>query len=67
MAKGRIKQKVQFNAQTIRRFEKRTKFYRQNQIFKTDAKKFYRVMGKQPIKIKEPPSIKEFEEFQKKI
>ena len=59
MTKERIKQKVQVRAQKIRRFEKRAKFYRQNKIFKTDAKKFYREMGKQPIKIKEPPSIKE--------
>ena len=38
-------------------------FYRQNKIFKTDAKKFYREMGKQPIEIKETPSIKEVEKF----
>ena len=46
MGKERIKQKVQVKAQRIRRFEKRTKFYRQNKIFKTDAKKFYCEMGK---------------------
>ena len=66
-AKERIKQKVQVKAQRIRRFEKRTKFYRQNKIFKTDVKKFYLETGKQPIEIKEPPSIKEVEKFWKKI
>ena len=34
-AKERIKQKVHVKAQRIRRFEKRTKFYRQTKIFKT--------------------------------
>ena len=52
-AKERIKQKVHVKAQRIRRFEKRTKFYRE--------------MGKQPIEIKEPPSIKEVEKFWKKF
>ena len=33
---------------------------------KTDAKKFYREMGKQPIEIEEPLSIKEIERFWKK-
>ena len=51
----------------IRRFKKWTKFYKQNKIFRTDAKKYYREMGKQPIGIKEPPSIKEVKKFWKKI
>ena len=50
--KKRIKRKVQVKTQGSRRFEKRAKFYRQNKIFKTDAKKFYREMGKQPSKSK---------------
>ena len=64
-AKDRIKQKIQ--SQRIKRFEKRTKFYRYNKIFKTDGKKFYREMRKQPIEIKVPHSIKEVEKFWKKI
>ena len=47
--------------------KKGTRFYRQNKVFKTDAKKFYRGMGKQPIEIKEPPSINEVDKFWKKI
>ena len=40
-AKERIKQKVLVKAQRITRFEKRTKFYRQNKVIKTDTNKFY--------------------------
>ena len=65
-AKERIKQKVQVKSQIIRRIEKRTKFYRQNKIFETDVKKFYWEMEKQPVKTKEPLSIKEVEKFLKK-
>ena len=67
MPKERIKYKVQVKEQRIRRFEKRTKFCRLNKIFKTDKKKFYMEMGKQPTEIKEPPCIKEVEKFLKKI
>ena len=45
--KEMIKQKMQLKAQRMRRYEKRSKFYRQNMIFKTDAKKFYREVGKE--------------------
>ena len=58
---------MQVKTQRIRRFEKRTKFYKQNKIFKTATKQLYREMGKQPIEIKELPSIKEVEKFWKKI
>ena len=40
--KEELKQKIQVKAQTERQFDKRNKFYRQNKIFQTDAKKFYR-------------------------
>ena len=36
-AKEKIKQKVQVKEQKCRRFRKRTKFYRQNKIFKNDG------------------------------
>ena len=38
--KEKIKQKMQLKAQRMRRYDKRSKFYRQNLIFKADAKKF---------------------------
>ena len=50
-------------AKRIRRFEKRTKCYRQNKIFTTDVKKFDQGIRKQSIEMKQPPSIKEVEKF----
>ena len=46
--KEELKQKIQVKAQRERRFDKRNKFYRQNKIFQTDAKKFYKEIGKKP-------------------
>ena len=40
------KAKIQVKAQRERQFDKRDKFYRQNKIFQTDAKRFYREIGK---------------------
>ena len=39
--KETLKQQIQAKAQRIKRFEKRNKHFRQNEIFKEDAKKFY--------------------------
>ena len=39
--KEELKQKLQVKAQRMRRFEKRSKFLRQNRIFEADAEKFY--------------------------
>ena len=36
-------------------------------VFKTDAKKFYREVGKETIRVVEIPSIEEVEEFWKNI
>ena len=52
-AKEVLKQEIQAKAQRIRRFEKRAKFFRQNKIFKQDAKKFYRELGKKRIDVTE--------------
>ena len=40
--KEELKQKIQVKAQRERRFDTRSKFYRQNKIFQTDANEFYR-------------------------
>ena len=40
--KETLKQKIQLKAQRIRRYQKRTKFDKQNNTFKSDKKKFYR-------------------------
>ena len=44
--KETIKQKIQLKAPMINQYEKRTKFYIQKNIFKTDKIKFYRKLGK---------------------
>ena len=41
-----VKQKLRVKAQRERQFDEHNKFYRQNKIFLTDAKKFYREIGK---------------------
>ena len=41
----------------------RDRFYRQNKIFQTDARKFYRQIGKRTIDVKEHPEVKEIEKF----
>ena len=60
-----LKQKAK--AQRIRRYEKRSKFFRQNKLFKTDTKKFYRQLGKEQKKVDKVPSANEIEDFWKKI
>ncbi|XP_063588611.1 uncharacterized protein LOC134765758 [Penaeus indicus] len=62
-AKETIKQKIQVKAQRLRRFDKRTRFYRQNKIFQTDAKKFYREIGKGTINVEEPPVEEDMTNF----
>ena len=54
-----LKQQIQAKAQRIRRFEKRSRFFRQNKIFKEDAKKLYREMGKKKMDVNKPPAIEE--------
>ena len=66
-AKENLKQKMQAKAQRLRRFTKRSNFFRQNKTFKEDAKKFYRELGKKKIDVNEPPTIEEVEEFWSKI
>ena len=57
------KQKLQVKAQRLRRFDKRQKFFRQNKIFETDAKKFYREIGKETISVENVPSEEQVREF----
>ena len=65
--KEELKQKIQVKAQRERRFDKRNKFYRQNKIFQTDAKKFYREMGKNQVMVKDTPPKDSVEKFWKGI
>ena len=61
--KETLKQKIQVKAQRLHRYDKRNRFYRQNKIFKTDDKKFYREIGKGTINIEEPPVDEEMTKF----
>ena len=47
----------------MRRYEKGTKFYRQNNTFKTDKKKFYTELGKPIVTIEKSSSKEEVETF----
>ena len=66
-----MKQKIQVKAQKVfpseKRFEKRNKFYRQNKIFQTEAKKFYREIGKIQVMVKETPPKDSIEKIWKRI
>ncbi|XP_070411336.1 golgin subfamily A member 6-like protein 25 [Nothobranchius furzeri] len=62
-AKEKLKQQIQAKAQRIRRYEKRSKHFRHNNVFKVDPKKFYKELGKKQIEIKELPSLEKVEEF----
>ena len=62
-----LKQKLQVKAQRLRRYEKRSKFFRHNNIFETDAKKFYREINKSSISVKKIPSEAEVQEFWSEI
>ena len=66
-AREKLKQQIQAKAQRIRRYEKRSKQFRQNKIFKSDPKKFYRELGKNQIEVKEPPPLDKIEDFWSKI
>ena len=58
-----LKMKIQAKAQRLRRYAKRSKQYNQNRLFNNDRKKFYRSLGKKEIKVKNPPSKEEIEQF----
>ena len=53
--------------QRIRRYEKRGKQFRQNKLFKDNAKQFYREIGKKQIDVTEPPILTEIEGFWSRI
>ena len=61
--KETLKQKIQLKAQRMRRYEEGTKFYRQNNTFETDKKKFYRELVKSQVNIEKPSSNEKVETF----
>ena len=54
-----LKQALQAKAQIIRRYTKRSEQYKQNKMFREDAKRFYRELGKKTIQTEKPPDIRE--------
>ena len=53
--KEKLKEKNASKTQRERRFDKRHKFFRQNEIFQMEAKKSYREIGKNNVMVNEAP------------
>ena len=61
--KETLKENIQLKTQRMRRYDKRSKFCRQNNTFNMDKKKFYRELGKTQVPVEIPPSKEEVEKF----
>ena len=62
----KIKQTIQAKAARLRRYQKRSDFYGDNNLFKNNPKQFYRNNGKSKIKIDKALSEQEIRSFGKK-
>ena len=62
-----LKQVLQAKAQRIRRYTKRSEWYKQNKMFGEDSNRFFRELGKNTIQIEKPPDIGEVKKFWKNI
>ena len=56
----KIKQTIQGKAARLRRYQKRSRFYKDNNLFKNNPKQFCRNNGKSQIKISQTPWIEKF-------
>ena len=65
--KEKLKQKIQAKAQRLKRFDKRSRQFRQNKLFKTNPRLLYRELGNTKLTINDPPSADEVERFWKSI
>ena len=54
--KETLKQKIKLKVQRIRRYEKRTKFYRQINVFKINIKKIFKELGKNQVHVEKLPT-----------
>ena len=63
MTINRLKMELQSKREKARRLEKNRKRLRQNGLFQRDARRFYRELGKQTIRITSPPSESEIEQY----
>ena len=62
-----LKMKILAKAQRIRRYEKRSKQYKQNQMFANNRKKFFRNLGKEQVPVEKPPKKEATETFWRNI
>ena len=62
-----INQQITAKSQRTRPYEKRNKQYRQNKLFKNNAKQFYSEIGKKQIDVNDKPLLAEVEDFWSKI
>ena len=62
-----LKQQMQAKAQRIRRYDKRSQQFRQNKLFMSDPRKFYREVGNKNILIEKPPTKQEISSFWKNL
>ena len=51
----------------LRRYQKQSRFYKDNNLFKNNLKQFYKNIGKSQIKINKAPSEEEIRSFWEKI
>ena len=62
----KIKQTIQAKAARLRRYQKRYRFYKDKNLFKSNPKQFYRNIGKSQIKINKAPSEEKIRSFWEK-
>ena len=62
-----LKMKILAKAQRIRRYEKRSKQFKQNQMFANNRKKFFRNLGKEQVPVEKPPKKEATETFWRSI
>ena len=62
-----LKQALQAKAKRLRRYTKRSEWYKQNKMFREDSKRFCRELGKKTIQIGKPPDIGEVKKFWQNI
>ena len=62
-----LKQALQAKAQRLRHYTKISEQYKQNKMFREDAKRFYRKLGKKMIHIEKPSNIREVKKFWQNI
>lgn len=58
-----IKQNVKAESVRIKRFEKRIRFYKYNNVFKNNLKNNYMKMVKSNINVDKPPTVEEIQAF----